>query len=487
MPKELDPCVVVLFGATGDLTRRKLTPALYALHRDGHLPEDFQLIAYARRDKDDAIFRTDLRASMSEFAPKARMGDWESFAERCSYVRGEFDRTEDYQRLKDRLDALDRETGHAHNRLFYLAIPPEQYETVVAQLGAVGLNRNGANGATWTRVIIEKPFGYDLETSRHLNDVLLSHLVEDQIYRIDHYLGKETVQNILVFRFANELFEPLWNHKYVDHVQITVAEEIGVEGRGNFFDQTGMTRDVLQNHALQILSLVAMEPPVRLDANAVRDEKVKAIRSIRPIPAENVQHETVRGQYAGYRSEPGVEEHSSAETYVALRLHVDNWRWGGIPFYVRCAKAMPRRVTEVAVHFRAIPQVLFARMDRGDVNPNVLVIRIQPDEGIHLQIGAKEPGPSMTLRPVNLDFTYHSAFPDVPIADAYERLLLDAIRGDASLFARGDEVEAAWRLLTPILESWRKHPADVMPYFTGTWGPEKADGLLHPGAAWREP
>ena len=487
MPHDLDPCVVVLFGATGDLTRRKLTPALYALHRDRNLPEDFQLIAYARRDKDDAIFRDDLRAAMAEFAPKADLSTWDSFAQRCGYVRGEFDKTDDYRRLRERLEELDRVTGRSHNRLFYLAIPPEQYETVVEQLGAVGLNRSPDPSERWTRVIIEKPFGYDLATSRQLNDSLLKHLTEDQIYRIDHYLGKETVQNILVFRFANELFEPLWNHKYVDHVQITVAEEIGVEGRGNFFDQTGMTRDVLQNHALQILSLVAMEPPVRLDANAVRDEKVKAIRSIRPIPAHEVPHATVRGQYAGYRSEDGVDPQSSTETYVALRLHVENWRWGGIPFYVRCAKAMPRRVTEVAVHFRAIPQILFARMDREDVSPNVLVIRIQPDEGIHLQIGAKEPGPSMTLRPVNLDFTYHSAFADAPIADAYERLLLDAIRGDASLFARGDEVEAAWRLLSPILESWKEHPGDVQPYFTGTWGPEKAATLLHEGAQWREP
>jgi glucose-6-phosphate 1-dehydrogenase len=336
-------------------------------------------------------------------------------------------------------------------------------------------------------VIIEKPFGYDLETSRHLNDSLMTWLSEDQIYRIDHYLGKETVQNILVFRFANEIFEPLWNHKYIENVQITVAEQIGVEGRGNFFDQTGMTRDVLQNHALQILSLIAMEPPARLDANAIRDEKVKAIRSIRPVAHDEVPRMSVRGQYAGYRSEPGVDPHSSTETYAALKLHVDNWRWGGIPFYVRCAKSMPRRVTEVAVQFRAVPQVLFAKMNRSDVRPNMLVIRVQPDEGIHLEIGAKEPGPTMALRPVNLDFTYGSAFPNAPITDAYERLLLDAIRGDASLFARGDEVEAAWKLLTPILEAWEQHPADVMPYFAATWGPEKADSLLEHGAKWREP
>ena len=484
MSTHLDPCVLVLFGATGDLTRRKLTPALYALHCDGHLPAGFQVVAYGRRDKDDASFRADLLAHMQQFAPKAEMSKWEDFASQCFYVRGEFDVQSDYDLLAARLAELDEKAGRQRNRLMYLAIPPEQYESVVGNLGAAGLTKSEG---TWTRVIIEKPFGYDLETSRHLNDSLMTWLSEDQIYRIDHYLGKETVQNILVFRFANEIFEPLWNHKYIENVQITVAEQIGVEGRGNFFDQTGMTRDVLQNHALQILSLIAMEPPARLDANAIRDEKVKAIRSIRPVAHDEVPRMSVRGQYAGYRSEPGVDAHSSTETYAALKLHVDNWRWGGIPFYVRCAKSMPRRVTEVAVQFRAVPQVLFAKMNRSDVRPNMLGIRVQPDEGIHLEIGAKEPGPTMALRPVNLDFTYGSAFPNAPITDAYERLLLDAIRGDASLFARGDEVEAAWKLLTPILEAWEQHPADVMPYFAATWGPEKADSLLEHGAKWREP
>ena len=338
-----------------------------------------------------------------------------------------------------------------------------------------------------TRIIVEKPFGYDLETSRHLNAALLRFFSEEQIYRIDHYLGKETVQNILVFRFANELFEPLWNHKYVDHVQITVAEQIGLEGRGDCFDETGTARDVVQNHALQILSLIGMEPPVSLDADAVRDEKVKVLRAIRPIPQAEVPQATVRGQYAGYRQEPGVKADSTTETYAALRLYLDNWRWGGTPFYVRAAKAMPRRVTEVAVQFRAIPQVLFARVKRENVRPNFLVIRVQPDEGIFLLIGAKEPGPAMNLKPVDLHFTYKEAFPKAQIADAYERLILDAIRGDASLFARGDEVEAAWNILTPILEAWKQRPGDVQPYFPGTWGPERAAGLLGDGRTWHEP
>lgn len=485
----LAPCVFVLFGATGDLTRRKLAPALYALHRENLLPEHFAILAYARRDKNDDVFREDVRSSIQEFAPKMPLKgkDWDNFASKVFYQKGEFDKPEGFHGLRERLDQLDKDRGTPCNRLYYLAIPPEQYETVIENLGDAGLAKPQEGCGSWTRIIVEKPFGYDLETSRHLNDALLSHFSEDQIYRIDHYLGKETVQNILVFRFANELFEPLWNHKYVDHVQITVAEEIGVEGRGNFFDETGMARDVLQNHALQILSLVAMEPPVSLDANAVRDEKVKAIRAIRPLQKEDIPHQTVRGQYAGYRSEEGVKPDSATETYVALQLFLDNWRWGGTPFYVRAGKAMPHRVTEVAVQFRSIPQVLFARTNRETVRPNVLVIRIQPDEGIHLVIGAKEPGPAMNLHPVNLQFTYKEAFPNSQIADAYERLILDAIRGDASLFARGDEVEAAWSLLNPLLEAWKERPGDVQPYFGGTWGPDRAVGLLNEGRSWREP
>jgi glucose-6-phosphate 1-dehydrogenase len=489
MPNTLAPCVFVLFGATGDLTRRKLAPALYALHKEQLLPTEFAVLAYARRDKDDTVFRGDLKAAMTEFEPDVDISgaDWQSFVERCFYVRGEFDSVEGFELLKTRLDNLDVERGVKHNRLFYLAIPPEQYEGVAGHLGEVSLSKP-TDDKTWARIIVEKPFGYDLPTSEHLNDALLTHFGEDQIYRIDHYLGKETVQNILVFRFANEIFEPLWNNKHIDHVQITVAEKIGVEGRGNFFDETGMTRDVLQNHALQILSLTAMEAPFSLEANAVRDEKVKAIRAIRPIAAEDVHEMTVRGQYAGYRTEEGVKPESVTETYVALKLFVDNWRWGGVPFYVRCGKAMPKRVTEVVVQFKAIPQVLFARTNRDDLQPNVLVMRIQPDEGIHIQIAAKEPGPAMVLKPVNLDFNYNEEFKNIPIADAYERLLLDAIRGDASLFARGDEVEAAWKLLTPILQAWKARTGEIQPYFQDTWGPERAHQLLeNDGRHWREP
>ncbi len=486
---ELDPCVLVLFGATGDLTRRKLAPALYALHSEKLTPQDFSILAYARRDKNDVAFRADLKAAVEEFAPKmATKGEeWDSFTSIVGYQQGEFDQAAGYNNLKKRLDEIDKERGAPCNRLFYLAIPPEQYETVIAQIGEAGLSEPAPECGKWVRIIIEKPFGHDLTSSQHLNEVLCKYFTEEQVYRIDHYLGKETVQNILVFRFANELFEPLWNSKYVDHVQITVAEKIGLEGRGNYFDETGIARDMLQNHVLQILALTAMEPPASLDANSVRDEKVKAIRSIRPITPDDVPTVTSRGQYEGYKGQEGVKANSATETYAAMRLYVDNWRWAGVPFTVRVGKSLAKRVTEVAVQFKAVPQVLFARMDRAGTQPNVLVMRIQPDEGIFLQIGAKEPGPNMVLKPVDLHFTYKEAFPDVPISDAYERLLLDAIRGDASLFARGDEVEAAWKLLTPILDVWETRPQDVRTYPVGSWGPESADDLLNEGRHWREP
>jgi len=485
----LDPCTFVLFGATGDLAQRKLAPALYTLFRENLLPANFALLAYARRDKNDDVFRADLKAAIEKFAPKLPTDDdkWNEFAALCFYQRGEFDKAEGYHALAERLDAMDKERGTPCNRLYYLAIPPEQYEMVIEHLGQAKLSQMKDNCGMWARVIVEKPFGYDIATAHRLNQTILRRFSEDQVYRIDHYLGKETVQNILVFRFANELFEPLWNGNYVDHVQITVAESIGLEGRGNYFDEAGITRDIIQNHALQILTLCAMEPPVALDAGSVRDEKVKVLRAIRPIPPADVPHATVRGQYDGYRTEEGVPPDSTTETFSALRLHIDNWRWGGTPFFVRAGKCLPRRVTEVAITFKPIPQVLFAKMERTGVRPNVLVLRIQPDEGIVLQVGAKEPGPAMRLTPVDMEFAYKDSFPHAPIADAYERLLLDAIRGDASLFARGDEVEAAWNLLSPVLDAWKTRPGDVVPYFKGTWGPGKANDLLGEGRVWREP
>jgi glucose-6-phosphate 1-dehydrogenase len=490
--QSLPPCAFVLFGATGDLTHRKIVPALFSLHQQKLLPSSFALVAFARRDKTDEQFREDLRQALLEFAPKSKPeGDlWNSFAERIFYVRSTFDDAAGYLQLKDRLKALDSEFGLGGHRLFYLATPPDNFSQIVLKLGEAGLNESEGDG--WARLIIEKPIGYDLPSARALNADLRSVFQEDQIYRIDHYLGKETVQNILVLRFANQIFEPLWNQKYIDNVQITVAETLGMEGRGAYFEKSGITRDIVQNHALQVLSLVAMEPPVSLDADAVRDEKVKVLRSIRPFTHDDVVRYTVRGQYGpgevkdgdktehapGYREEEGVDPNSTTETFAAFRFQLDNWRWAGVPFFVQAGKRLPRRVTEVQIQFKAVPEVLFARLHCADVRPNKLIVRIQPDEGASMEISSKAPGPQMKVEPVKMDFKYGSSFA-APIRDAYERLLLDAIRGDPSLFARDDEVEAAWAIMTPILDAWRDVMCPVFPNYTaGTWGPRSVRAIF---------
>ena len=498
----MPPCAFVLFGATGDLTRRKIVPALFSLHQQGLLPEKFVVVAFARRDKDDASFRNELRAAVQEFAPqlKAESAAWDEFAANIFYLRSTLDDPAGYERLAARLAELDRERGLSGNRLFYLATPPDNFSEIIRHLGGAGLNRPGAEGG-WARLIIEKPFGYDLASARQLNAELSAVFAETQVFRIDHYLGKETVQNILVLRFANQIFEPLWNEKYIDNVQITVAETLGMEGRGNYFEQSGITRDIVQNHALQVLTLIAMEPPVSLSADAIRDEKVKALKSLRPFSIEDVAHHTVRGQYGpgtiqtkagaesvpGYREEEGVAPQSSTETFAAFRFYCDNWRWAGVPFYVQAGKRMPGRVTEVQIQFKAIPDVLFARLACSNMRPNRLTLRIQPNEGASLEIGSKAPGPDLHIQPVRMDFQYGSAF-ETPIRDAYERLIHDAVRGDASLFARNDEVEAAWQLITPILEAWRDLSCPLFPnYPAGTWGPDAARALLTGGRAWRYP
>jgi len=491
------PNVLVIFGASGDLTRRKLIPALYNLARERLLPAGFAVVGYARRPYTTEEFRQLMRAAVDRFSRSRPVQEavWESFADRLYYLSGQYDRPEDLQTLAEFLGLLDRRHGTAGNRLYYLATPPDAYPVVIHQIGQAGLGGDRSNDA-WTRIIVEKPFGRDLETARALNRILAGVFDERQIYRIDHYLGKETVQNILVFRFANGIFEPLWNRQYVDHVQITVSESIGIEGRGAYYDQAGALRDMVQNHMLQLLALVAMEPPVAFDADAVRDEKVKVLRAIRPIGPDEVDQYTVRGQYGpgtvggldvpGYLEEPLVNAPATTETYVALKLYIDNWRWAGTPFYLRTGKRLPKRVTEIAIQFRRPPHVLFAQA-AADLEPNVLVLRIQPGEGISLKFGAKVPGPAARIRSVNMDFLYDASFgSEAP--EAYERLLLDCMLGDSTLFTRRDEVETAWALMTPILEGWARRPGPLPVYPAGTWGPAAAEEFIaREGRRWRRP
>jgi glucose-6-phosphate 1-dehydrogenase len=496
-----DPCVLVIFGASGDLTRRKLMPAVYNLALSRSLPSGFAVVGVARREKTNEQFRAEMKEGVAQFSRRKPIDPalWSDFERGLSYVRGSFDDPSTYQKLKAHLDELDRDRATRKNHLFYLAVPPAEFATIVGNLKQAGLVTDPTaerSGGPWTRVIIEKPFGHDLESSRELNDCIASAFAESQVFRIDHYLGKETVQNLLVFRFANSLFEPVWNREHVDHVQITVAEEIGVEGRGKFFEQTGVTKDIVENHLLQLLCLTAMEPPISLSADAVRDEKVKVLRSLRRMEPSMVRENVVRGQYGrgfikgeevpGYREEPDVTKDSKVETYVAMKVQIDNWRWGGVPYYIRAGKRLPRKVTEIAIQFKKVPHNLFQEPD-GGITPNVLAVRVQPDEGIALRFTTKEPGNATVLRDVAMDFRYGTAFgSNTP--EAYERLLLDAMRGDATLFTRRDEVEEQWAFIDPIFEAWREHPAPPPIYPAGTWGPEQADDLLaRDGRRWRRP
>lgn len=490
-------CAVVIFGASGDLTQRKLVPALYNLRRDGLLPNGIALVGFARSVQSDDEFRTAMCAAIQEHSREKPESDaeWAETARHVFYHTADYDDVAGYHRLRERLAELDAAYGiepGTGNRLFYLATPPNVYPMVIKHLGESGLNRRSRSpGEGWSRIIIEKPFGHDLTSARELNQLVLSVFDESQVYRIDHYLGKETVQNILTFRLGNSIFEPLWNRRYVDHVQILVAEEIGVEGRGSYYDHAGAMRDIVQNHMLQLLALTAMEPPATFAADAVRNEKVKALQAVRPLAVVDVARLTVRGQYTDYRMERGVSPTSTTETYVAMKLAIDNWRWAGVPFYMRTGKKMPRRLTEIAIQFKQPPLMLFSEAQTGNgthCQPNQLVLRIQPEEGILLQIGLKPPGSSMQLKPVNLDFLYGEGFGgEAP--EAYERLLLDAILGDATLFIRRDEVEAAWSLVTPMLEGWAEpHFPKPAPYWPGSWGPDVADVLIaQDGRAWREP
>ena len=488
------PCILVIFGATGDLTRRKLVPSLMGLAQDGLLPPGFAVVGFARREKSDAEFHQDLLPGVQQFARGSGEQAFAQVQDGVYYHTSDFADPEGYKALAQRLDEIDNTRGTQGNRIFYLATPPSSYSTILQQLAATGLSQE-KNGR-FARVIVEKPIGHDLVSARALNDQVAAAFRERQVYRIDHYLGKETVQNILVMRFANGIFEPLWNERFIDHVQITVAESIGVEGRGGYFEEAGIIRDMIQNHLLQVLTLVAMEPPSSLSADAVRDEKVKVLRAIRSLSLDEVKRNTVRGQYTraftagkevpGYREEEGVMKDSQTETFAAVKLHVENWRWGGTPFYLRSGKRLPRRVTEVAIHFKSPPHRLFTSAGLDHLDSNILLIRIQPDEGISMRFGSKVPGPDYKIRDVRMDFRYGTTFGGSS-ADSYERLLLDAMLGDSTLFARRDEVEEAWRIVDSITGGWQQGGVSPYPYEAGSWGPEATDALLGEGRIWRKP
>jgi glucose-6-phosphate 1-dehydrogenase len=497
-----EPCTMVICGATGDLTQRKLGPALYNLMLGGFLPPEFSVVGFARRPMSDGDFREALRQGIDQFSRNkpVKQSVWESFSNGIEYHSGEFHDPATYQELARRLDRIDRDRGTVGNRLFYLAVPPTLYPEIVKQLGTAGLAATGEQRADgkrgWVRLIVEKPFGFDLTSARKLNREIQDEFSEDQIYRIDHYLGKETVQNLAVFRFGNGLFEPIWNRRYIDSVQITVAETVGVEGRGEFYDQTGALRDIVQNHALQLMTMFAIEPPVEFTASDLRDEKLKVLRAVKPMSVLEVAENAVRGQYVSgwveghkvhaYRDEPEINPESETETFVGLKLAIDSWRWAGVPFYLRTGKALPERVTEIAVQFRRAPLALFARAGTPQIDPNILAIRVQPDEGILIRFGAKVPGQGLQIRSVNMDFRYGSSFA-VDSPDAYETLILDAMIGDPSLFTRGDEVERAWEILDPILRAWADGRGGPLHFYgAGTWGPPAADELLERDKrAWR--
>jgi glucose-6-phosphate 1-dehydrogenase len=492
-----DPCSLVLFGATGDLTHRKLAPALYHLAVTGQLPAEYAIVGFARRDWTDEQFRQELQKTLQKEGGPGFNTSWPQFAAHVGFSSGTFDDPASFTRLKAKLDELDATRGTRGNRLFYLAVAPEYFSTIVEQLGKAGLIYPAHHSDAWSRVVIEKPFGHDLASAQALARDLSRVLDESQIYRIDHYLGKETVQNILALRFANAIFEPIWNRRHVSSVQITVAEEVGMAGgRGAYYDTSGAIRDMVQNHMMQLLCLVAMEPPVNLSADAIRGEKVKVLLALPRWSPEDVARNVVRGQYSsgssggsevpGYRQEKGVDPSSKTGTYVALRLSLDNWRWGGVPFYLRTGKRLPKRATEIAVQFSRPPTALFVESDIEAVGGvNQLVLRIQPNEGASLTFQAKIPGSRRRLQEVRMDFRYGTSFA-APPPEAYERLLLDVMLGDPTLFTRTDEVESAWQFITPILEGWDASHAEPEFYPAGTWGPDAADQLIaRDGARWR--
>jgi glucose-6-phosphate 1-dehydrogenase len=495
LPRAPEPGAMVIFGASGDLTARKLIPALYDLAAQRRLPMEFAVVGISRTEMSHEDFRKRLREALDEHRSGQVSDDvWDSFSRSIFYLAGDSKKPETYEELKDFLKELDAERGTEGNRIYYLSSSPSLFPAIVERLGEAGMSEEENGG--YARLVVEKPFGRDLASARELNGDIRRYFDETQIYRIDHYLGKDTVQNILALRFSNGIFEPVWNEHYVDHVQITVAEDIGVGTRGAFYEEAGALRDIVQNHVMQVLCLTAMEPPVTFDAESVREEKVKVLKAVRPIPEDGVENYAVRGQYArgwvfgeeveGYREEEDVAPDSCTETYVALKIFVDNWRWAGVPFYIRAGKRMPKKATEIAIQFKPTPHTPFARGETRGLEPNVLVLRIQPEEGISLKIGAKVPGSGFEVSSVNMDLLYGTAFLE-EAPDAYQRLLLDLMLGDPTLFIRADEAEGAWGILEPVMHTWSES-SEVASYPAGTWGPKEADELLErDGREWRRP
>ena len=496
--KIADPCIMVIFGATGDLTSRKLLPALYNLVQDGELPAHFACVGFARRKKTHDEFRDEMKQAIDKFSRTKPIDKeiWDTFKEQIFYHQSDFDDDNGYEELNNVLTDLDSKFGTKGNRLYYLSTQPSYFPDIVERLQKHKLIYPiNESSNRWSRVVIEKPFGHDLDSAEKLQKEITKYLDESQIYRIDHYLGKETVQNLLVFRFSNIIFESIWNNRYIDHVQITVAEEIGIGTRGRFFEEAGIIRDIVQNHMMQLLSLVAMEPPISMKADDIRDEKVKVVESIRSIPLGFLDNYAVRGQYGpgfingqevkGYRGEENVAKDSNVETYVAFKLFIDNWRWDGVPFYLRAGKRLPKRASEITIAFKNAPGSLFCAKGKK-LGQNLLVIRIQPDEGISFRMNCKVPGITTPLQPVKMNFKYESYFGAAP-PEAYERLICDCMAGDSTLFARIDEVIASWRLFTPILKKWENEKAKDFPnYPSGSWGPIEADNLFpNNGSQWR--
>jgi glucose-6-phosphate 1-dehydrogenase len=493
-------CIIVIFGASGDLTKRKLIPALFELYLQKLLPEKFAVLGTGRSEFSDNKFRDRMSESVKTYGTSKDINKdlFNKFLLSLFYQPIPNSDDKDFEKLRNRLNEIDADLQIGGNYIYYLSIPPNAYKDIATRLGECGLNKQNMDGNGWKRIIVEKPFGRDLESARSLNKHLQKIFKENQIYRIDHYLGKETVQNIIALRFSNGIFEPLWNRNYVDRVEITAAEKVGIEDRGGYYDHAGAMRDMIQNHLLQVLGTIAMEPPAVFNADAVRNETVKIFHSLRPIPLDGIEDYVVRGQYIasevrgekmiGYRDEKKVDPQSRTETFVALKVLVDSWRWGGVPFFIRTGKRLPTRVTEVVVHFKKTPHYLFKDSKESDIRCNQLVIRIQPDEGILLKFGMKVPGAGFKIQTVNMDFHY-SDLAHVHVSSAYERLLLDCILGDATLYARSDAVEACWTFITPILGAWRDNPdIKVYGYPAGNWGPKESRKLFaDPELDWRYP